>query len=161
MSRSARWDHHFLRLALTHALMSKDPSTRVGAILVGQDQEVLAAGFNGFPRRIADHPSRLSDRHLKYQLIVHAEMNAILSAARQGIRTLNSILYVAAVPADGTNSVWGGPPCTRCTVELIQAGITEIVSFPQKSVPDRWREDCVRARELIAEAQILYREIET
>lgn len=154
---SERWDLHFLGMALYHSKLSKDPSTRVGAIIVGPDRELLSGGFNGFPRLIADTPERLHDRETKLKLIVHAEMNALLAAARTGMRVKGCSLYLAAT--DDSRLVWGGPPCTRCTVEIIQAGITEIVSFPVKAVPSRWHEDLKLSRELLDEAGITYREL--
>lgn len=155
---SERWDRHFLGLAMYHSQMSKDPSTRVGSVIVGPDRELLSAGFNGFPRGIADTPERLADRETKLKLVVHAEMNALLAAARTGMRLKGCTLYLAAT--DDSGLVWGGPPCTRCVVEIIQVGIKEIVSYPVKSIPSRWHTDLATARRLIDEAGIAYREIE-
>lgn len=153
-----RWDRHFLQLCLDHARMSKDPSTRVGSVIVGPDREIRSAGFNGFPRGIADTEERLNDRELKNRLIVHGEMNAILAAARVGIPLKGCTLYLAATNDSGM--VWGGSPCTRCVVEIIQAGIAEVVSFTQKSVPSRWHEDIAFAGTLLVEAEVAYRELE-
>jgi dCMP deaminase len=155
--KSERWDRHFIGLALYHSRLSKDPSTRVGSVIVGPDREMLSAGLNGFPRGIADTPERLNDRETKLQLMVHAEMNALLAAARIGMRLKGCILYLAAT--DNSGMVWGGPPCTRCTVEIIQVGISEIVSYPIKTAPSKWSGDLQVARALIAEAGIEYREI--
>lgn len=137
--------------------MSKDPSTRVGAVIVGPQREVRSTGFNGFPRLICDSPERLNDRERKLKLIVHAEMNAVLAAARIGVPLEGCTLYLAAT--DDTGLVWGGPPCTRCTVELIQAGIKEVVSRPVKAVPSRWHADLAVAHDLLAEARVAYREV--
>jgi dCMP deaminase len=152
-----RWDRHFLRLCLENAAMSKDPSTQVGSVIIGPDREVRSAGFNGFPRGIADTAQRLQDRETKLKLIVHGEMNAILNAARVGIPLKGCTLYLIAT--DYTGATWGGPPCTRCAVEIIQAGITEIVSQPFKSIPSRWLDDIEFARGILAEAGIRYREV--
>jgi dCMP deaminase len=154
---SDRWDRHFLQKALLNTDMSKDPRTQVGSIIVGPDGEPRSDGFNGFPRRIADTFERLHDRDMKLKLMVHAEMNAILNAVRIGVSTKGCTLYLAAT--DDTGLIWGGPPCTRCTVEIIQAGIVEIVSYRLKAVPSRWHEDLAFARELLEEAGIKYREI--
>lgn len=154
---SERWDRHFLGMALYHSRLSKDPSTQVGSVIVGLDHEILSAGFNGFPRGIADTPERLNDRDTKLKLVVHAEMNALLAAARTGMRLKGCTLYLAAT--DDSGMVWGGSPCTRCTVEIIQVGISEIVSYPIKSAPSRWKEDLVFSRSLIDEAGIKYREL--
>ena len=153
----SRWHNYFLRLALHNAGMSKDPNTQVGSIIVGPDREIRSAGFNGFPRGIADTEARLSDRDLKLRLIVHAEMNAILNAARVGISTKGCTLYLAATDASGL--IWGGSPCTRCVVEIIQAGISEIVSFAPKDIPSRWHADIAFARTLLDEVGIIYSEI--
>ena len=154
---SERWDQHFLGLALYHSKLSKDPSTRVGSVIVGPDREIISAGFNGFPRGIADTPERLNDRDTKLKLVVHAEMNALLAAARTGMRLKGCTLYLAATDESGL--VWGGPPCTRCVVEIIQVGIGEIVSYPVKAIPSRWHDDLAMARKLIEEAGIVYREV--
>lgn len=154
-----RWDKHFLQLCVDHARMSKDPSTKVGAVVVGPDREVRSVGFNGFPRGIADDDARLSDLETKLALVVHGEMNAILAAARVGIPMKGCTMYLAATDASGL--IWGGAPCTRCTVEIIQAGIIEVVSWPFKDVPSRWRDDTSRAKTLLKEAGVLFREIET
>jgi dCMP deaminase len=154
---SERWDRHFLRMALENASMSKDPNTRVGSVIVGPDREPRSDGFNGFPRGVADTLERLNDRDLKLKLMVHAEMNAILNAARIGVPLKGCTLYLAAT--DDTGLVWAGPPCTRCTVEIIQAGIAEIVAFSPKSGPSKWHEDLAMARGLITEAGLRYREL--
>ncbi len=153
---SDRWDNHFLEVALANALMSKDPSTRVGAVIVGPDREIRSTGFNGFPRGIADTCDRLNNRDLKLKLIVHAEMNAILNAARIGTALKGCTLYLAAT--DDTGHIWGGPPCTRCTVETIQSGISNIVSHPFKVGPSSWAEDVAFARGLLEESGVGYRE---
>ena len=69
-SKQLRWDRHFTGLALYHAKLSKDPSTQVGSVIIGPDREILSAGFNGFPRGIADTAERLNDRDTKLKLAV-------------------------------------------------------------------------------------------
>lgn len=154
---SEKWDRHFLGMALYHSRLSKDPSTRVGSVIVGPDREILSGGFNGFPRGIADTQERLTNRETKLKLIVHAEMNALLAAARTGMRLKGCTLYLCAT--DDSGLIWGGPPCTRCTVEIIQVGISEIVSYPIKAVPSRWHADLEMSRALIEEVGIRYREL--
>lgn len=155
---SDKWDRHFLQLCVDTARMSKDPSTKVGSVIVGPDREIRSTGFNGFPRGVRDTESRLNDRDLKNRIVVHGEMNAVLAAARVGIPLKGCTLYLAATNATG--SIWGGPPCTRCTVEIIQSGIIEIVSWPIKDVPSRWHDDIAMARQIIDEVGITYREVE-
>jgi dCMP deaminase len=138
--------------------MSKDPTTKVGAIIVGLNREIRSAGFNGFPRGIEDSHERLYDRDLKLKLMVHAEMNAILAATMVGVPLRNCTMYIAAIDAE--RNVWGGNPCTRCTVELIQSGINSIVSLPISTAPSRWTEDLNFARLLLDEADINYEEVQ-
>lgn len=66
-------------------------------------------------------------------------------------------LYLATM--DYAGKVWGGPPCTRCAVHVIQAGSTGIVTHPFKDVPSRWKEDIDFAKTLLEEAGISYAEI--
>jgi dCMP deaminase len=151
-----RWDVHFLQQALLWSTMSKDPNTRVGAVIAGPDRTIRTSGFNGFPRGIADSVVRLTVRDTKLRLMVHAERNAICSAARNGIATSGCTLYIAAT--DDSGLVWGGPPCTACTIELIQAGITRVIAYRQKS-PSKWHDDLMFARSLLSEAGVSYREL--
>ncbi len=153
-----KWDRHFISLALENARMSKDPATQAGPVIVGPDREVRSMGYNGLPRGIADTPQRLQDKDLKRSLIVHAEMNAILNAARIGVSTRGCTLYLALT--DDSGQVWGGAPCTRCTVEIIQAGITEVVAKPFKNQTSYWTDSVEQARALLQEAQIQYREVD-
>lgn len=155
-----KWDGHFLELAQHHSKLSKDPSTQSGTILVGPDREVLAMGFNGFPRRVADTDERLLHRETKYKLIVHSELNAILAAARLGISLRGATLYVVST-SRSERFVWGGPPCIRCAVELIQAGITSVrVPIQSSKVRPEWVEDFKVARTVLLEAGISYEELE-
>lgn len=154
---TAKWDDHFLDMCVLIARMSKDPSTQVGSIIVGPDREIRTTGFNGFPRGIKDTHERLTNRDMKLSLVVHAEMNAILNAARVGVSVKGCTLYLAATDSSGL--IWGGPPCTRCTVEIIQSGISEIVSHPFKEVPSRWKDSIELSRRLLDEGGVMYREI--
>ena len=126
---SAKWDIRFLKLATHISEWSKDPSTKVGCVVVGPDREIRSTGFNGFPRGIQDSDDRLTNRDLKYPLICHAEENAIMHAARIGLALKGCTAYVT----------W--PPCTRCARSLIQAGVSEIVIPSGLEIPDRWRDD--------------------
>lgn len=154
---SRRWDQYFLRIALETARMSKDPSTQVGAVIVGPNREIRSVGFNGFPRGVADTHERLHDRDTKISLIVHAEINAIMNAASVGIPLRGCSMYLCAT--DHSGALWGGPPCLRCAVETIQAGIGEIISLPFKSAPSRWKASIEAAGQILTEAAVNYREI--
>ena len=142
---SEKWDRRFIDLALHISGWSKDPSTKVGCVVVGEDREIRSTGFNGFPRGIDDSMERLEDRELKYPLICHAEENAIMHAARIGISLKDCTAYVT----------W--PPCTRCARSLIQAGVVEVVYPGGIEIPDRWMEDFERSSSMMREAGVITR----
>ncbi|CAI8164136.1 MAG: tRNA-specific adenosine deaminase [Methanobacteriota archaeon] len=144
---SDKWDIRFLELAKHIAGWSKDPSTKVGCIVVGEDREIRSTGFNGFPRGISDDNDRLTDREKKYPLICHAEENAIMHAARIGVSLKGSTAYVT----------W--PPCSRCARSLIQAGIKEVVYSTAEEVPERWLEDFNISTSMLKEANVIVRPI--
>jgi dCMP deaminase len=54
-------------------------------VAIGAKGQVLAQGFNGFPRGIDDSEERYNDRKRKYELVVHAEMNVIYNATYSGV----------------------------------------------------------------------------
>ena len=142
---SAKWDLRFLELATHIATWSKDPSTQVGCVVVGEDREIRSTGFNGFPRGVADREDRLADRDQKYPLICHAEENAIMHAARIGVSLKGCVAYVT----------W--PPCSRCARSLIQSGVREVIYPAGCEIPDRWVEDFRISTEMIEEAGLVIR----
>lgn len=154
---NADQDERFLMDAQAMCGQSKDPNTQVGALVVGPWGDLRATGFNRFPKLICETPERMADRDMKLRLIIHAEMDAILSAGQRGMQTGGCTLYLAAT--DATGAVWGGPPCVRCTVHALQAGITKIVSRPRKAGPSRWHAAQDMAAALIKESGIVYREV--
>jgi dCMP deaminase len=141
----ANWDARFLELARHISGWSKDPSTKVGCVVVGPDREIRSTGFNGFPRGIEDNIDRLGNRELKYPLVCHAEENAIMHAARIGVALKDCIAYVT----------W--PPCTRCARSLIQAGIREIIYPADLVIPERWVDDFRISTGMLNEAGLTVR----
>lgn len=136
----ALWDVRFMRVARLVAGWSKDPSTKVGVVLV-RDRKIVATGYNGFPSGIADD-DRLNDREQKYPLIVHAEMNAILQA---GSESRGSTLYC-----------WGPgwvSPCQDCVKHLITVGVHSMVYAVTKVEP-RWSGEQEAAALTLREANI-------
>lgn len=108
-----KWDNRFLDLAEHIAQWSKDPSTKVGAVLVSPDRIHVVHGYNGFPRGVLDTEAMYENKEAKYKRVVHAELNAILNSP---IRPSGWTIYVSPLP-----------PCTECTKAIIQSGITEVV----------------------------------
>lgn len=118
------WDLRFLNLASFVAQWSKDPSTKVGAVIVDQLRRVVSVGYNGFPRGVEDD-DRLTIREVKYEMIVHGEVNAVLSAGRP---VAGCTLYTVPFP-----------PCSRCASMMVQAGIKRVVApAPTKEQIARW-----------------------
>ena len=144
---TSKWDLRFIGLAQHISTWSKDPSTKVGCVVVGEDREIRSTGFNGFPRGINDDEERVMDREKKYPLICHAEENAIMHAARIGVSLKDSTAYVT----------W--PPCSRCARSLIQAGIREIVYPETGKIPERWIEDFTISDSMLNEAGVAVRSI--
>ncbi len=138
----ANWNERFLNLAIHISNWSKDPSTKVGCVVVGPDREIRSTGFNGLPRGIEDNSDRLNNREIKYPMICHAEENAIMHAARIGISLKGCTAYVT----------W--PPCTRCARSLIQAGILTVIYPKNTEIPDRWASDFELSMNMFKEAGI-------
>ena len=141
MTKLDKWDQRFVRIAQEVASWSKDPGTQVGAVLV-LDRRIIATGYNGFPQGIEDHLTRYENREMKLAYTVHAEVNAILNAAKNGSQTNGSTLYVTFAP------------CVRCCTSVIQAGVKRVVCPTVESAPERWQSDFRSGQKLLWEAQI-------
>ncbi len=149
LDRQEIWDQRFLQLATMVSSWSKDPSTKVGAVIVTPENVIVSVGYNGFAQRMPDHEQHYADRQSKYSRIVHSETNAIL-LARADVRgyTLYSTF----------------PPCDRCAVSIIQAGITRVVcpalATLGKDAAERWRKSMETARDYFAESGVEFVELE-
>lgn len=109
------------------AKLSKDPSTKVGAVIFDEKRRIISAGYNGFARGVEDTAERLENRDVKYKLVLHAEKNAIL---------------FATAPLEGCTLVVTHPCCAQCAAQVIQAGIKTVVwSKPDDTFVARWRDD--------------------
>lgn len=117
MSNNVSWDEMFILQAALIAQKSKDPSTKVGCVIVGDDNAILSMGFNGFARGVDESDPKRWKRPEKYNWVEHAERNAIYNAARHGINLHGARAYLN----------WEPKPCADCTRALIQAGIKEII----------------------------------
>jgi dCMP deaminase len=144
------WDQYFLSMAALVSTKSKDPSTKVGAVIVGRDKQVLATGYNGFPRGVTDCCTEVPERYerpAKYAYTEHAERNAIYHAARSGVSLLGSTLYVQ----------YDAPPCADCARAIVQAGITTLVTGPTPwPSPHSWAESMRAAEEILGEGGVLW-----
>ena len=140
------WGKRYRDLAKEISTWSKDPSTQVGAVVIGQNGEVLSQGYNGFPRSIKDTPQRLKDREKKYNLVVHAEMNAIYNASLNGVSLKGSTLYV-----------YGLPICNECAKGVIQVGIDRVIATRPADYNKEWDESIKDAKALFKEAEVEYK----
>lgn len=138
-----RWDAFFFAVSDTCANMSKDESTRLGAVVVGPDREIRATGFNSFPRGVVDTDPGRQVRPIKYYFIEHAERNAIYNAARVGVSLKGCVLYCQ----------W--EPCADCARAIIQAGISSVVV--RERCPERWGESVTLGGLMLAEAGVAVR----
>jgi dCMP deaminase len=138
------WDQTFISLAKEIAKRSKDTSTKVGAIIVGTDNEVRSVGYNCFPRGVNDNIEERLQRPKKYAWIEHAERNCLYNAARTGVSVKDCRIYVSWIP------------CADCTRGIIQSGIREII-VDDVSIPMRWRQNFIESLMMMYEANIKIR----
>jgi dCMP deaminase len=118
-----KWDKRFFELALHVAEWSRDPKTKVGAVIVNNHKQVVSLGFNGFPRGIFDREDRYEDRETKYMFVAHAERNALDNAF---VDTRGCTLYTTLYP------------CNECAKGIIQKGIKRVVA----PIPDFNKPSC-------------------
>ena len=118
-----KWDKRFLGMAQLVSIWSKDPSTKVGAVITDGNKKIVSLGYNGLPQWVEDNEEILSNREEKYKYIIHAEVNAILQANKDNCFA-------------GTIYTYPFLTCPQCAAMIIQAGIMRVVSY--KCVDERW-----------------------
>lgn len=141
MREAYKWEARMLEIARIIASFSKDPSTKVGAVIFNPIRNtIITTGYNGFPRGTSDEPGLYEDREQKYPRVVHAELNAIVEAANQGVSTRGGTLVCTHMP------------CADCAGAIIQAGITDVVYEHTGDTMERLHGD--KALQLFREAGI-------
>jgi len=134
-----------LGMAKHTAQLSKDPSTKVGAVIFDPKRRIVSAGYNGFARGVDDTPERLENRDVKYRLVLHAEKNAIM---------------FATAPLDGCTIAVTHPCCAQCAAVIIQSGIKHVIwPKPDDAFVSRWAEDMVLTNMQFAEAGVTVEEV--
>ena len=127
------------------AKLSKDPSTKVGAVIFDEKRRLVSGGYNGFARRVHDLPERLENRDIKYKMVLHAEKNAIL---------------FATAPLDGCTLVVTHPCCAQCAALVIQSGIRHVMwPTASASFTSRWADDLKLTLQQFEEAGVTVSEI--
>lgn len=141
-----------MQVAELFGTWSKDPSTKVGCVIIGSSNQVLTQGFNGFPRKADDREARYRDRAVKYKWIEHAERNAIYNAARTGTSLMQATAYVP----------WF--PCAECARAIAQSGVTTLVTHDPSGYDDsfmiRWGKDFIVSSDILYETNVTIRYVE-
>ena len=139
-----RWVQYFRELAHTVKKKSKDNNTQIGAVIVGKDKEIVSTGYNSFPRGINDDSVERQERPEKYYWFEHGERNAIYNAARIGVSTKGTTMYLSC-----------GVPCSDCARGIINAGIVRI--FCERgggAKGTKWEDSAERSWEMLEEAGV-------
>jgi dCMP deaminase len=139
------WKEYFRNIVHQVKLKSKDEKTQIGAVIVGEDNEIVSTGYNSFPRGISDDISERQERPEKYFWFEHAERNAIYNAARIGVSTKGTTMYLTC-----------GIPCADCCRGIINAGITTIVCEVGEAGAKgpKWEESGKRSLQMFNEAGV-------
>lgn len=109
------WDEYFMNLAITVSERGTCDRAYVGCVIVNEDNRIVTTGYNGSIKgnpHCDDIGHTMRDGHCI--ATIHAEMNALLYCAKEGISVNGCKAYVTHFP------------CLNCTKSLIQAGIKEI-----------------------------------
>ncbi|MDP8264058.1 MAG: deaminase [Candidatus Aceula lacicola] len=117
MEQRPSWDEYFLKLAMLASERATCPRMHCGCVLV-RDKNVIATGYNGSipgDDHCEDVGCWVVDNHCIRTN--HAEMNALMQAAKKGH------------PVDGSTVYVTNMPCTTCAKALIASGIKRVVVF--------------------------------
>lgn len=140
----------FMLRAYREALNSPDPSTQNGAVLVRPNLGLIGVGCNNFPYGVDQ--KHWVDRDAKYLRVVHAEVAALLNAARTGKVTVGSTLVCP----------WAA--CSNCAKHIAAAGVTRLIrhKFSNNGVTtgSHWYDDCLIGDEIMTEAGVEIIEVE-
>lgn len=110
--KQREWDEYFMKIAETVAVKSKDPSSKMGCVIVDKNKRVVSLGYNGMLQGADESKMTLSERPMKYYFAIHSEMNAILFA-HQDLTGCTIYNRVAT--------------CENCLKYCLQAGIKRFV----------------------------------
>lgn len=110
--KQREWDEYFMKIAETVAEKSKDPSSKMGCVIVDEHKRVVSLGYNGMLQGADESKMTLSERPMKYYFAIHSEMNALIFARRDltGCTVYNAVAT-----------------CENCLKYCLQAGIKRFV----------------------------------
>lgn len=143
------WDDYFMGLAKLSAMRSKDPSTQVGACIVGSDNRILSIGYNGTPNGFSDDdfPWEREGKPLetKYLYVCHAELNSILNFRGSRKDLEGAKIYVDLFP------------CNECAKAIIQSGIKEVIYLSDKY---KDQDNFIASKKLFDQCGVKYKQLE-
>lgn len=108
----------FKNMLVEYASLSKDPRTKVSAMILRPDLSIVSQGYNGFPAGFPDDAKYWDDRDTKNALVIHAEENALSYA--NSVYLKDHILICSHYP------------CPRCAAKVIKSGISRVYYFNEK-----------------------------
>lgn len=121
MASQKELDSVYMQTALTHAMLSKAVRAQVGAVLV-TSHGVTLTGYNGTAKGRDNCCEVLKPQPFPHEPaletkpeVIHAELNCILKAAREGVSCIDSTVYVTLAP------------CVQCSAMMVQAGVRRLV----------------------------------
>jgi dCMP deaminase len=114
IAKQRDWDLYYFRQVYCLSLMSNDRSTKIGAVIVREDNSAVSVGYNMTPTGLNTDIEARHERPEKYKWFVHAELNAILEAAKYGYAVNGCRIYTQGIP------------CVDCAKAIVQSGITEL-----------------------------------
>ncbi len=116
------WDEYFMGIAIFTSLRSKDPSSKVGAVIVNEKNRIIGTGYNGFVAGVDESLFSWNREgnwlDTKYPYVVHAEANAILNSTTSNLE--NCRIYTTLFP------------CNECSKQIAQKGIKEVIYLSDK-----------------------------
>ena len=139
-----RWDKYFFNIAEEVKKKSKDNNTQIGAVIVGQDKEIVSTVYNSFPRGIDDNKTDRQKKPEKYFWFEHAERNSIYNAARIGVSTKGCTMFLTC-----------DIPCADCARGIINAGIIKVyVMDGGGAKSQKWKESAERSMKMFNESGV-------
>lgn len=149
MNERPSWDHYFLTITRQVAERSTCKRAKVGAVIV-REKNILATGYNGAPAGLAHctevgcliYESKTPSGEIEENCYrtIHAEINAIAQAAKNGVSIRDAAIYVTHTP------------CIHCMKVLINTGIKQI--FYERD----YKANTVR--ELLASTDVVIKKVE-
>jgi len=142
-----KWADRYLRIAKEVSTWSKDDSTKVGAVIIGNKGQIVSQGYNGFPRGVDDDVKSYADREFKYNHVVHAEANCIYNAIHNNTTVRDCTIYVTGLPV-----------CHECAKIIIQCGIAEVIidTLPKPN----WTKSATISAKMLTDCGVKYKIID-